>query len=72
MVCITKAPYIQGIPGGGLQHRALNLKKSNPRRAIPIDVYYTQRYAEELKKKESQRDNLEWVLLWFIFLILIF
>ena len=71
MVCITKAPYIQGIPGGGLQHRALNLKQSNPRRAVPCDVYYAQRYTEELKNK-SHRGNLEWVLLWSEFLILIF
>lgn len=72
MVCISKAPYIQGIPGGGLQHQVLNLKKSNPRRTVPLDVYYAQQYAEEMGKKESQRENLEWVLLWFILLILIF
>lgn len=72
MVFISKAPYIQGIPGGGLQHEVLNLRKHrNPPRIVPRHPYYAERYAEALKQKDAQRDNFNWVLLWFIFLILI-
>lgn len=71
MVFISKAPYI--LPGGGLQHEVLNMKKyRNPPRIVPRNTYYAEKYAEELRKKESQRENFEWVLLWFIFLIIIF
>lgn len=72
MIYITKAPYIQGIPGGGLQHRALNLKISNPRRAIPHDTYHASRCVRKQEDKESQAENISWVLLWFLFLIVVF